>query len=146
MHAAVARRERHLRRVSGYDRHRLVHFARRIDQYFCQSTVGVCVIVESSVRLDALDRHAFRCRDFSERGELMDERAAQFACVDRHRLPSEVLAVRIRRMSAEDDAASRGCAGGVAHRVLIAGMPAAGDIRRVDQRPQLALDGAPRVV
>ena len=45
-------------------------------------------------------------------------------------------------MSAEDDAVCGGDPGGVAHRVVIAGMAAARHIRGVDQRPQLALDRA----
>lgn len=146
VHPMLPGHERHLRCVAGNDRDRLIDGGDGIDQNFRERTLSMGIVVQRAVRLDPLQRDALPFRDPRECRHLMDERLAQLARFHGHRPAPEVLAIRIGRVGAEDDASLRGETGRLAHAVVVAGVAAAGDVGGVDQQPKPALDRAPRFI
>src|SRR5205807_5878542 len=73
----------------------------------------------------------------SQRCDLFDERGAQCIRLHRHRLPSKVRAIGIRRMRADTHSELPRAFDRVRHRIGVAVVATAGDVRTGDQRPDL---------
>ena len=111
----------------------------RVNDRHRQGVVGLSLVVQRAMRFDVVEDGSLSPSNRIERAQLVEEQVADFRRGQQNNPPAEPLAVIETGVRAYGDTMMDGGRDGGPHRVRVAGMQTAGDIRRGDHPEQRLL-------